>query len=84
MIRLREPGADVARGLSRFADELGAAIRRQGFCFEDVERRLGWPAGLISEQLDERGGRDLYFDQVLQVLDVIGLDPPAFFSKVWP
>ncbi len=74
----------VMRDVNRLAAELGAAIRRQGFTFEEVERRLQWRRGHIRRELDARGGRDLHFDQVFEILAVIGLDPPALFSKVWP
>ncbi len=74
----------VMRDLSRLASELGAAIRRQGFTFEEVERRLGWRRGVIRRELEARGGRDLHVDQIFEILAALDLDPPAFFLRAFP
>ncbi len=59
-------------------------IRERGFTQLKVQADLNWGRSYISQLLTKQ--KSLRVEQVLQILDVIGIPPAAFFSELfqWP
>jgi hypothetical protein len=65
----------------RIAALLRELIVRSGTTLEVVESRLGWERGRLTAQLD--GHLALSFDEVLEILPLIGATPIEFFSWLY-
>ena len=66
----------------RITELLKTAIRMSGASNREVERRLGLSAGYLSRLF--AGGIELKVKHVLDISDVIQLDPGEFFQLVFP
>ncbi len=64
-----------------FLTLLGKKIREQSFTELEIEDVLGWDKGHI-RQLNA-GLKGLHFDEVLAILQVIGVEPAAFFAELY-
>ena len=62
----------------RIAGLLRELIVRSGTTLEIVERRLGWEPGGLTARLD--GHQRLSFDDVLEILPLLGTTPTEFLS----
>lgn len=65
----------------RLAELLRLKILGSGHTQREVERRLHWGKGYISQLL--RGSFDLKVKHVYAILEVIGLSPEAFFGELY-
>ncbi|MCP3962330.1 MAG: helix-turn-helix transcriptional regulator [bacterium] len=73
------PDSDV----SRFLTLLRNKIRQQGFTQLEVQQTLGWGRSYISQLLTRQ--KNLRLDQVLLILETIGIEPESFFAELyWP
>lgn len=65
----------------RLAELLRLKIITSGHSQREVERRLDWGKGYISQLL--RGSFDLKVKHVYSILEVIGIAPRAFFAELY-
>ena len=56
-------------------------IRERGFTQLQVQEALSWGRSYISQLLTKQ--KSLRVEQVLLILDVIGIDPATFFSELY-
>lgn len=56
-------------------------IREQGFTQLEVQEALGWGRSYISQLLTRQ--KALRVEQVLSILNVIGIDPSEFFAELY-
>ena len=62
---------------------LGNKIREHGFTQLEVQQDLGWGRSYISQLTTRQKG--LRVEQVLLILNVIGIDPAEFYGELyWP
>ncbi len=71
----------VERELDRVLTLLRNKIRERGFTQLEVQEALGWGRSYISQLLTKQ--KSLRIEQVLLILNVIGVDPSAFFSELY-
>ncbi len=71
----------VDRELDRFLTLLRNKIREQGFTQLEVQESLSWGRSYISQLLTKQ--KSLRVEQVLLILNVIGLDPGEFFAEIY-
>jgi len=71
----------VERELDRFLTLLRNKIRERGFTQLEVQEALGWGRSYISQLLTKQ--KSLRVEQVLLILDVIGVDPVEFFAELY-
>jgi transcriptional regulator with XRE-family HTH domain len=71
----------IEREVDRVLNLLRAKIHEQGFTQLKVQRALGWGRTYISQLF--RKQKSLRFDQILQILGVIEIDPSDFFSEFY-
>ena len=71
----------VEREVDRVLNLLRAKIHEQGFTQLKVQKALGWGRTYISQLF--RKQKSLRFDQILQILGVIEIDPVDFFSEFY-
>ncbi len=71
----------IDRDLDRILSCLRNRIREQGFTQMEVQEVLGWGRSYLSQLLTRQ--KTARVDQVLMVLNVIGVDPAAFFAEVY-
>ncbi len=71
----------VDREVDRYLALLRAKIREQGFTQLEVQQALGWGRSYISQILNRL--KCLRYEQVLLILNVIGVDPAAFFAELY-
>jgi len=64
----------------RYVEVLEALIRRSQAKKVDLERRLGWSRGALTKLL--RGRQKLAVGHLLALLDVLDVDPLAFYTLV--
>ncbi len=76
------PMREVERQLDRILTLLRNKIRQQGFTQLEVQEALGWGRSYISQLLTRQ--KSLRVEQVLLILNVIGIDPAAFFAELYP
>ncbi len=55
-------------------------IRQGGYKESDVEKTLSWEEGTIRQLLT--GEEELMVEQMLMILDVIGVEPKVFFAEL--
>ena len=67
--------------VDRFLTLLRNKIREQGFTQLQVQEALGWGRSYISQLLTKQ--KALRVEQVLLMLDVIGVEPTEFFSELY-
>lgn len=60
----------IAERVRRFSRRLQRRIRAGGLSQREVERRLGWNSGYVSQLL--RGNQDLKIKHALAILDTVG------------
>ena len=70
-----EPGQEAA---GRVAEALRAAVKGAGFSLREVDKRMGWSDGYLSQLI--RGNVDLKLFQLLGVLGVVGVDAGRFWA----
>ncbi len=73
---------EVERQLDRILILLRNQIRQRGFTQLEVQEVLGWGRSYISQLLTKQ--KSLRVEQVLLILNVIGIDPAAFFAELYP
>ena len=73
---------EVERQLDRILTLLRNKIRQRGFTQLEVQEALGWGRSYISQLLTKQ--KSLRVEQVLLILNVIGIDPAAFFAELYP
>lgn len=71
----------VEREVDRVLNLLRAKIHEQGFTQLKVQQALGWGRTYISQLF--RKQKSLRFDQILQILGVIEIDPVDFFAEFY-
>ncbi len=76
------PMIEVERQLDRILTLLRNKIRQQGYTQLEVQEVLGWGRSYISQLLTKQ--KSLRIEQVLLILNVIGVDPAAFFAELYP
>ena len=57
-------------------------IRQKGFTQLDVQQALGWGRSYISQLLTKQ--KALRYEQILLMLNVIGVRPEEFFAELFP
>ncbi len=67
--------------VDRYLALLRAKIREQGFTQLEVQQALSWGRFYISQILNRQ--KCLRYEQVLLILNVIGVDPAAFFAELY-
>jgi len=73
--------ATVEKELDRFLTLLRNKIRERGFTQLEVQEALGWGRSYISQLLTKQ--KSLRVEQVLLILEVIGVDPVEFFAELY-
>ena len=71
----------IERELDRVLTLLRNKIRERGFTQLEVQEALGWGRSYISQLLTKQ--KSLRIEQVLLILNVIGVDPGHFFSELY-
>ncbi|MCP3962471.1 MAG: helix-turn-helix transcriptional regulator [bacterium] len=71
----------VERQLDRVLTLLRNMIRERGFTQLEVQEALGWGRSYISQLLTKQ--KSLRIEQVLLILNVIGVDPSEFFGELY-
>ena len=71
----------VEREVDRVLNLLRSKIHEQGFTQLKVQRALGWGRTYISQLF--RKQKSLRFDQILQILGVVEVDPADFFAEFY-
>ena len=71
----------IERELDRVLTLLRNKIRERGFTQLEVQEALGWGRSYISQLLTKQ--KSLRIEQVLLILNVVGVDPGEFFSELY-
>ncbi len=71
----------VERELDRCLTLLRDKIREQGFTQLEVQEALGWGRSYISQLLTRQ--KNLRIDQVVMIMNVIGVEPAEFFGELF-
>ena len=71
----------VDRELDRYVTLLRNMIRQRGFTQMEVQDALGWGRSYISQIVTQQ--KKLRMDQVLRILNVIGVPPGEFFGELY-
>jgi len=80
--RERPPStANADRWVAKTLDQLGRVIRRHGTTQLAIQESLGWGRTYLSQLL--RRQKSLRLDQILMVLEVLGVPPLEFFAEVF-
>ena len=72
---------DVEEDLVRIRETLRRDIRDRGFTQTEVQEALGWGRNSVSELLNAK--KPMRMDQVLRILDAIGVRHADFFGEVF-
>ena len=72
----------VEHDVDRVLTSLRNKIRERGFTQLEVQESLSWGRSYISQLLTKQ--KALRLEQVLMILDVIGVDPCDFFGELYP
>lgn len=75
------PPMDVQNDIERVLTLLRNKIRERGFTQLEVQAELNWGRSYISQLLTKQKG--LRVDQILRILDVIGVDPADFYAELY-
>ena len=71
----------VDRHLDRILTGLRNQIQAQGYTQLEVQEVLGWGRSYISQLVTRQKG--LRIDQILQILNVINVEPADFFDEIY-
>lgn len=71
----------IQREVDRFLTLLRNKIRERGFTQLEVQETLGWGRSYISQLLTRQ--KNLRVEQVLLILNVIGVEPAEFFRELY-
>ncbi len=71
----------VDREVDRYLTLLGNRIREKGFTQLEVQEALGWGRSYISQLVTRQ--KSLRLEQVLSILQVIGVEPGIFFGELY-
>ncbi len=71
----------VDREVDRHLTLLRNKIRERGFTQVEVQEALSWGRSYISQLLTHQ--KNLRLDQVLMILNVIGVEPREFFAEIY-
>ncbi len=71
----------VDNEVDRYLVLLRNKIREKGFSQLQVQKELSWGRSYISQLLTKQ--KSLRVEQVLLILDVIGIDPAEFFAELY-
>ena len=71
----------IDREVDRYLTLLRNKIREKGFTQLEVQEALGWGRSYISQLLTKQ--KTLRLEQVLLILNVIGIEPRAFFGELY-
>lgn len=71
----------VEKEVDRVLNLLRAKIHERGYTQLKVQRALGWGRTYISQLF--RKQKSLRFDQILQILEVVEIDPADFFAEFY-
>ncbi len=72
---------EVENGIERMLTLLRKKIRGQDFTQIEIQEPLGWGRSYISQLLSRQ--KALRVDQVLTILNTIGVAPAAFFGELY-
>ena len=72
----------IERDLDRILNRLRHAIRERGYTQLEVQDVLGWGRSYISQLLTRQ--KSLRLEQILLILNVIGVPPGDFFGAIYP
>ena len=72
---------NVEREIDRILTLLRNKIREQGFTQLQVQAELEWGRSYISQLLTKQ--KSLRVEQVLRILDVIGIEPAEFYAELY-
>ena len=75
------PTPQASQEVERALRLLRTKIHEQGFTQLRVQQALGWGRTYISQLL--RRQKSLRFDQILQILEVVEIEPAEFFSELY-
>ena len=67
--------------VERFLTLIRNKIRERGYTQLEVQESLGWGRSYISQLLTRQKG--LRVEQVLSMLDIIGVEPASFFAELY-
>ncbi len=76
------PMNQIESQLDRILNLLRDKIRLRGYTQLEVQEVLGWGRSYISQLLTKQ--KTLRVEQVLLMLNVIGIDPASFFAELYP
>ncbi len=71
----------VDREVDRYLTLLGNKIREKDFTQLEVQEALGWGRSYISQLVTRQ--KSLRLEQVLSILQAIGVEPGIFFSELY-
>ena len=71
----------VDREVNRYLTLLSDKVRGQGYTQLEVQEALGWGRSYISQLVTKQ--KSLRLDQVLLILNVIGVEPAEFFAELY-
>ncbi len=71
----------VEAEVDRYLTLLGNRIRGQGYTQIEVQDALGWGRSYISQLVTK--AKALRIEQVLLILNIIGIDPAEFFAELY-
>jgi transcriptional regulator with XRE-family HTH domain len=72
----------IENEIDRILMHLRHLIRRRGLTQLEVQKRLKWGTSYISQLVTKQ--KLLRVDQLLRILEVLGVPPGEFFSEVFP
>ena len=72
---------DVEKDIDRILTLLRNKIREKGFTQLEVQERLSWGRSYISQLLTKQ--KSLRVEQILRILDIIGVEPSDFYSELY-
>lgn len=73
---------DVDREIDRALLLLRNKIRERGFTQLEVQQRLHWGRSYVSQLLTKQ--KSLRLEQLVRILDVLGVERAQFFSELYP
>ena len=71
----------IEREIDRYLTLLRDKIRASRFTQLEIQEALGWGRSYISQFLTKQ--KTLRLEQVLSILNVIGIEPAAFFGELY-
>ncbi len=72
---------DIEAEVDRMLTLLRETIRRQGYTQLQVQEKLDWGRSYISQLLTKQ--KSTRYEQILLILDVIGVEPRDFFADLF-